>query len=258
MDALNHMLVPIGVAVIVAAMRAVAPLDPRMESTRSLADLHREYGRWASASLVIFAVVTTSLVYLLWKLLVALIGTSGFFEASQEVGLRPSALAWLAPAVPLAMVLANAGMDHVLRALLGSFRYREFVLYGDLRFEMNGKAIEKPGIILLVALSMLAALALARWYVIATPSELRISTPLEVRERRIPIQDVDAIETAPAYIAGNGERQERRTFALRFADGTGFQTRFDFSEASDAEILRFLAVLAERSGTPLTERPLFE
>jgi hypothetical protein len=245
----------IAVPVAFAILRRFFPLPRGLETDRSLADLRQEYGRFELLSLPLLLALAPAATYLWWRLFLALATDSGFSHAAGVHALRPPRIAWLLPALLLGILSAGPAIEAILRRLLGE-RWREYVAYTNLRHGFDSEAIEKPFYFAFGGLAAVGAFLIANWYVLFTPSEIRLNPFFAVRERVFAYTDLVAIRTAPAFVAPNGKTVRRREYVLRFSDASAWNTTWDPSEATEGELRSLVQWVSERSGVSIEEAPL--
>lgn len=245
----------IGASVAMSLMRRFYPAPPPPKLRRSLAELQEEYGKWELLSIPLFFAIAPAAAYLWWRLLLALTGPGGFFHEGELFSLRPRPIVWAIPSGLLGLISSIAPINAILRHLLRE-RYAEFVAYGNLRHGFDGDAIEKPMYLGFGGLAAIAVFMLGNWYIVFGLEQIRFNPFLGVSEHVFTYQDVEAIETAPAFVAPNGRVVRRREYVVEFSDGTAWNTNADPSDASKADVAALIEAISERSGVPITELPL--
>jgi hypothetical protein len=108
----------------------------------------------------------------------------------------------------LGILSAAPLMEGVLRHLLKG-RYAEYVAYQNLRHGFDSEAIEKPFYLGFGGLCAFLACLIGNWYVLVTPTEIRLNPFFSLRERVFQYGDVAAIQTAAAR-SGIPTRTPRR------------------------------------------------
>ena len=126
-------------------------------------------------------------------------------------------------------------------------RYRGYQAYGALRFGFDGDRLSS---VLLFLLSGIAAVLIAvdaSWHAILRGNEIVLSTPWTFQERVLRYDDVSAIESVSGFVAPVGKYVEHQFFRVELSDGSTWSMRFDFADATNSELQRFIDVLSERS-----------
>jgi hypothetical protein len=242
----------------VAVMRRLFPAREEPHAGRPFAELRRDFFRWDLLQLVLVFGFAALLGWIWCGLFVLFSGPAGFGYDGESFQLRPIVLAWALPSGFLGLISGAIAADLATQLALGS-RYAEYVAYQKLQAQRMGIDWQAAARVVLPAIGGLAALAvllLADWGLAFTPVEIRVDPLFGLEERVYAYDAVIAIETAPAFIAPNGKRVQRREHVLRFADGTAWNTRWDPSDANEDQIATLIAVVSERSGVPVTELPL--
>jgi hypothetical protein len=227
----------------------------RAPDARSLDDLRAEYGRWDAISALVTTVAAAPLAYAWWRLFLAVAPGVGFASDGDVFSLRPTGVFWAPPAMLLGILCAAPILDQVLKRSLGP-RYREYEEYVSLRNGFDSKRLAAPVFVVFGALAVVGALAIFDWHVRFAASEIRLDPLLGVGERTISYADVKAITTAPAFVAPIGRTVERRTYVLRFSDGSTWNTGQDPSGATCDDLRAVMETIAQRSGVPITEVPV--
>lgn len=242
------------VAFTMAMLRRLFPV-PRGAVERSLEDLRREYQRWELVTVLLLFAIAPLASYVWWKVLLAVSDGTGFSSDGEVFVLRPAPIAWLIPAMLLGLLSCGPSIDGIFRRLLKA-RYREYVAYQNLRHGFDSEAVERPFYLVFGGLAVVGVLLLADCEMAVTPQGIRWDPLFGVQERLLRYNDVVAIRTAPAFVAPNGDRVERREYVVRFSDSSGWNTTWDHSEASDSETLSLVRAISERSGVAISELPL--
>jgi hypothetical protein len=194
--------------------------------------------------------------YLCWQLFLGVASGVGFIETNEGFFLWPSPIAWLLPAMFFGLLLSWPPIDFIYRSMLRD-RYPEYVAYQSRRFRVDFQKLLIPFYVCLAGLSALFVLLLANCYVHVTPEHIRINPFFGIAERVYPYSEVSNIRTAPAFVAPNGNRVDRRLFIVAFSDSRTWNTNDDYSDASESEVRSVIRAISERSGKPISEVSLF-
>jgi hypothetical protein len=244
--------VAIGVPLTFAVLRRIYPAQPALSSSRTLEDLRGEYARWELLGLPLYLLFAPIGTYLCWQLFLGVSDGVGFIETNEGLFLWPAPIAWLLPAMFFGLILSWPPIDFIYRRMLRE-RYPEYVAYQSRRFGINFQKLLFPFYAFLAGLSALFVLLLANCYVHITPEHIRINPFFGVSERVYPYAEVSNIRTAPAFIAPNGNRVDRRLFIVTFSDSRTWNTNDNPSDASESEVVAVIRAISERSGKPISE-----
>ena len=226
----------------------------RAPGGRSLADLRQEYAGWDFVAIALATILTAPVAYGWWKLFLAVAPSVGFAFDGEVFLLRPGRLVWLLAAVLLGLMCVLPLVGAIIEHALGERRSREYNEYASLLLGCDAEAVTPWGCGAMTGLALLTVLAVADWYAVFTPNDIRIDTFFGVSERTYGYADVTEIKTAPAFLPLlRFTPVKRRLYVLRFADGFSWNTNHDPAGAGAAELRAIIDTVSARSGVPITE-----
>lgn len=256
---LTSLLTAIAIPVVFWLLARKYPAPQLSAEGPSLEALWPKYRKWEWIILVAYMALwfpVSAAIY--WPLhLVARLRAEGMRENPDTfVFFADGAALWI-PAFFMALLLSGVALTPVLKFLLKG-RYAEYERYAALRFGFDHNRVMKGFAIVISSAFVLAVFALFDAYFVASENELRVN-PLFGLERRYTYGDVSEIVTAPALIAPNGNAVHRRTYVVRFKDGT-FYTTDNMPEYEVGNRSPFLLIesIVRRSGVSPREKAVFE
>lgn len=159
---------------------------------------------------------------------------------------------WSIPAILLGIAGTLPISDLVARRLLGA-RYGEYQAYVEAKTGIDQARLARWLVSGTTALCAAFVLLGLDWSVRADAGGLALDRYFSLGVERHAWAEVQAIRSAPALIAPNGNRVGRREWVIRFADGRRWSTSNLLASPPEAEKRRLVELVLARSGAPVEE-----
>lgn len=237
-----------------ALMRRIKVLRHEPKSSRSFAELHREYGRWELLSVPLSILFVSAWTLLIWYAL-------SYVYAQQLAQLEPSRfivalpdLLWVIPALFFAIFLAALPFHFLYLALLGRRRYAEYTEYSNQKFRLDTwKLFRYLGNCLLPVCLLLTLLALDS-YARITDDEFVVNDFAGLGEKSYSLQQVRQLELVGSLSAPDGEIVEPAYYVIRFSGDEDYSFRNSPSETPLARQRRIVEHVAALTGLEIVRR----
>lgn len=205
-----------------ALMRNVDTLKHSSDSEKTLEELSEEYGRWETASSLLFIVFAAMIGFLLWKGLGILSAWHmSYFEKSIYLIPQPAVI-WGFPALFLAIFLSSIPMHYLYLLLLGKQRYAEYTEYGNQKSGVDSwKLLRYMGYVFIPVCLAFTFLAFDS-YVRVTSSSFIVNRFFSVGEVEYSFREIEAVELIKSFRAPNGNIVRRSHYIIGFSDGTHY------------------------------------
>ncbi len=241
------------------AMRLLAklfPAKPTAAAAPSFDALAAKYRRWDGILAVMILAVAAPASFVLYRLLVWIANWCAGLLPRADMVLAPITPAyWFLPALMLGLLCGIVVALGIVRRLLGE-RNSEYEAYWARASKMD--SVKANRVVMEVCAGLCAMLIFLglRTYVLVSGDALIVNGYFSLGETRYHLADIRKIETAPRFIAPNGDTVARREYVVTFADGRRWTT--DIAADPDQATKRALVqLLSRRSGVPVEELAVF-
>jgi hypothetical protein len=243
--------IAIGVPLILRFFAKLFPHPPRdlSEQQFSFPELQKRYAKWELAFLIpffSFGFLSGYLIYLglLWILPYPVPQTG-----PTRYVMLPDKAFFMLPALFLG-ILAGGGLSDLLYRLLLGKRYAEYILYGNMKFGIDGWRVFKIlALIIIIPSILLTSLAMG-CYARFTDDQIITNRFWGIGEESRFYKRITRIKSVKYTHAPNGKVAENPYHVLHFDDGSIWSTRDAFysadqdpklSEQKEREIIKFIA-----------------
>jgi hypothetical protein len=225
------------------------PLPVAVE--RPMAELRRDYNSWEIKLKFIFLGTAAASGLIIFEIL--------SFVAAFLPSMHPSASIVLTPAGPILgmpALFSAIGVGQfpawvILRSILKE-RYPEFLRYHALRDRISPRAADMFLVAYLVLCGAVAVLIMSS-NVRFTEDKLIVRPILSLLETTHRYSDIESIRTAARSIGPNGKVFKGREYAIRFKDGSSWNTHLNAADASPEKKRDVANFVSAHAGVPLTE-----
>jgi hypothetical protein len=227
------------------------------QRARTLA-LRQKYGKLNLVGLVLWWILTPTMVWLWWMALTRL----GDWYYSQlgpyTLALLPEPVAWFLPALFLALGTSSYPISSIQRIVLRS-QWHEYREYGNMNYGFDSMRALHIMALVCVILTLAAVWFLSNTYVLASEKELAIKRLLAPTESRYSYQDLVSIRVSAARMnsrTGRLETVKGRLYALEFSNGDHWSTRRDPATREQQVYDDLINFISAQSQVPIQEVPV--
>jgi MFS family permease len=240
--------VPIAMALLARRFPPTIAIRPET----SLEALKPKFSKWETGLTVLYMALWVPVTGAIWLPLQAASGFVAQLLGPADFRITPGPIFWFIPAFFLALAVAALPATRIAKRLLGE-RFTEYETYLQLKHKMDFARVNR---LACIAIGWLVAIAVAlglNWYVLIRSDAFVLNSLLSLQEVVHPYSDIQALQTAPQFIAPNGNMVRRREFLIRFKDGSTWSTKDLPVTLSQSEKRAMLERVSERSGVPIEE-----
>lgn len=247
----------LAVPLFLAMMRRIKSFQHKPDSTRSFAELAREYRKWeifgVLSSFAFIVAITFGLEFVLETLYR---NRLGFFDTDRFVLPLPSVV-WFIPAFFLALFIAAIPLHYLYLGLLGRRRYAEFTEYGNQKFKIDSwKLFRYLGYLMLPLCLILTSLAFDT-YARVTERAFVVNAFFGIGEKRYRFSQLTALELIQSFEAPNGDIIRKSHYVVTFDDGAVYDFRKSPNELNLQQQRRLVHFLSDASGLDVLTRDPF-
>lgn len=240
--------VPIAMALLAKAFPPTVAASP----TSSLESLRPRFSKWEVRLTFLYMALWAPTTAAMWVPIQAMSDFVAHLLGPAEFRITPAPTFWLLPALFLALAVAALPASWIAKRLLGA-EFQDYETYIQLKHRIDFARINR---LACVGIGSLVAVVVAlglNWYVLVRSDALVLNPLFGVREIVRPYSDIQAIQTAPRFVAPIGNVVSKREFLIRFRDGSTWSTRNLPADLSQSEKRAMLEAVSNLSGIPIEE-----
>ncbi len=247
----------LAVPLFMAMMRRIKSFRHKPDSSRSFAELAREYQKWEYFGVIASFTLVAAITYGLGILLEALYSKRLDEFGMDRFVLSLPAVAWFIPALFLALFIASIPLHYLFLGLLGRRRYAEYTEYGNQKFKIDSwKLFRYLGYLLLPLCLVLTVLAFDT-YARVTERSFVVNAFLGIGEKSYRFNQLVELELIESFEAPNGDIVRRPYYVVSFDDGEAYDFRKSPLELDLEQQRRLVLFLSDASGLPVVIRDPF-